>query len=103
MIGAGFYRFSTSRDRVEWTLDAEESDMRPISFRHSLDKTKTGLRPLALYVNDVLVDRRYAFEYTGGWIQCMYFESINVTLLEGTNTVKLVLGGKEEPVISIET
>ena len=31
--------------------------MRPISFRHSLDKTKTGLRPLAMYVNDVLVDR----------------------------------------------
>jgi len=57
--GAGFYRFGTSGDRVEWTLDAEESEMRPISFRHSLGKTNTGL--------------------------------------------KLVLGGKKEPVISIET
>ena len=55
---------STSKDCVEWTLewtlDAEESEMRP-SFRHLVDKTKTGLLPLALYVNDVLVDRRYAF------------------------------------------
>ena len=46
---------STSKDCVEWTLewtlDAEESEMRPIFFRHSLLKTKTGLRPLALYVN----------------------------------------------------
>ena len=96
--GTGFYRFGTSGDRVEWTLewtlDAEESKMRPISFRHSLDKTNTGLRP-----NDVLVDRRYTFGYTGGWNWWMYSETIDVPLSEGTNTIRLVLDGKKGPYI----
>jgi len=99
---AGFYMFGTSGDRVEWTFDTEEESttMRPISFRHSLGKTNfDGLRPLALYVNDVLVDGRYAFGYTGGWNRWMYSETIDVPLSEGTNTIRLVLDGKKGPYI----
>ena len=33
---AGFYRLGTSGDHVEWTLDAEDSEVRPISFPHLL-------------------------------------------------------------------
>ena len=85
-------RFDYERvgDYIEWTVTVAAGGMHPISFRyaHASDWTE-GHAALKLSVNNVTVDETYDFLYTASWDYYVYSALVDVSLNEGTNTIRL--------------
>jgi len=81
-------------DTIEWTVDAPVAGDYAIAFRYSLFDSKNG-RPLEIQLNGQVIDPLLAFPETGGWDIWVYTAALDVTLNEGTNTVRATTTGSE--------
>ena len=90
--GTGFYDVGTTNDYVEFTVYVPSAGVRPISFRYSMNSASyNGNRKMRLLVNNATVRNSTDFFFTGSWSHWKYSELVDVDLIAGNNTIKLLL------------
>jgi len=91
--GTGYYDFgSTIGDHLEFTVDMAEAGTYPISFRYALSSSSwNGHRPCQLWVNGNMIEAVYDFVHTDSWSYWLYSELMDVALVAGNNTIKLLM------------
>jgi hypothetical protein len=90
--GTGFYNVDGLNDYVQFTVTVPSAGVHPISVRYSMGSSLYyGNRKMQLLVNNVIVRDSYDFFFTGSWSYWKYSELVNVNLIAGINTIKLLV------------
>lgn len=96
--GTGYYDMGKVGDSVEFTINAPLAGIYPISFRFAQGSlSDNGNKKLQLSCNGVIVKSPYNFYHTGGWSYWKYSDMVNVNLIAGANTIKLLSEQNEGP------
>ncbi|MBC8031820.1 MAG: carbohydrate-binding protein [Pyrinomonadaceae bacterium] len=89
--GSGFIDYiNPSNDHIEWTVSVAAAGSHTLDFRYGNGGTTN--RPLALRVNQTVVNGSLAFPSTGTWTNWS-LSSAPVSLGAGTNTIRLTAIG----------
>lgn len=95
--GTGYVKFqNTTNSAVQFnTIPIGSTGMKNLKIRYALPN---GTSKLDVYVNGARAQSNVPFEATGGW-STWGEKSIQVSMANGTNTLKLVTTGTEAPII----
>ncbi len=92
--GSGFANFTELEGgSIEWMIPVSTAGDYRISFQYQL---ASGSRPLALLVNNIVLDAALDFPATGSWFSWERL-SFEVNLAEGSNSIRLSTTGFEGP------
>jgi hypothetical protein len=95
--GTGYYDMGRLGDSVEFTINAPSDGIYPISFRFAQGSLSyNGNRKLQLSCNGVIVKSSYDFYYTGSWSYWKYSDMVDVNLIAGANTIKLLVSEQND-------
>ncbi|WP_342074904.1 carbohydrate-binding protein [Yoonia sp. SS1-5] len=93
--GSGFLDFvARSGEAVTWTVSASAAETAQLDFRYALGGVNP--REMRLEVNGVVIDPNFAFESTGSF-DVWGLASIDVPVVAGTNTIRLISTGDSGP------